>query len=142
MDAFDADVLIYAASAEHPMGPRIRALFPAREAEPSGRVAGAGSVLLIPELLAKPLRGGETPVVDALVSLLSRLDLLPVDAATAELAAALGAAYGLRAADAVHLATAIAAGADRFITNNPRDFTKSIREVDVVYPTDLPDPRR
>jgi hypothetical protein len=35
-----------------------------------------------------------------------RLDLRPADEALAELAAALGAGYGLRAADSVHLATA------------------------------------
>jgi predicted nucleic acid-binding protein len=60
-----------------------------------------------------------------------------VDEATAELATALGAAYRLRAADAVHLATAVNAGADRFITNNAADFPKTITEVDVTYPVDL-----
>ena len=44
------------------------------------------------------------------------------------------------AADATHLATAVAAGADRFITNNQRDFPQTIEEIDVVYPADLPDP--
>jgi hypothetical protein len=41
-----------------------------------------------------------------------------------ELAATLGAAHGLRATDAVHLATAVSAGADRFITNNSSDFRR------------------
>lgn len=50
------------------------------------------------------------------------------------------AAYGLRAADAVHLATAVGGGADRFLTNNQSDFPTSIAEIDVVYPADLPDP--
>jgi predicted nucleic acid-binding protein len=63
-----------------------------------------------------------------------------VDEALAQLAAALGAAHGLRAADAVHLATAVAAGADRFITNNSSDFTKAIIEIDVTYPDELPEP--
>jgi predicted nucleic acid-binding protein len=63
-----------------------------------------------------------------------------VDEALAELATALGAAHGLRAADAVHLATAVAAGADRFITNNSSDFTKAIIEIDVTYPDELPEP--
>jgi hypothetical protein len=35
--------------------------------------------------------------------------------------------------DAVHLATAIPAGADRFITNNRRAFTPEISEIDVTY---------
>ena len=53
MDAFDADVLIYAAVDDHPLGRRIKALF----ATEPGSHAGAGSVLL-PEILAKPIRDG------------------------------------------------------------------------------------
>jgi len=52
---------------------------------------GVGSVLLIPELLSKPLRAESPSDVAALASLLGRLDLRPVDHSTAELAAALGA---------------------------------------------------
>jgi hypothetical protein len=37
----------------------------------------------------------------------------------------------------VHLATAVAAGADRFLTNNKSDFPKSIVEIDITYPEDL-----
>lgn len=94
-------------------------------------------MLLVPELLTKPLREAATDELTELGALVGRLDLRPVDEATAELATALGAAYRLRAADAVHLATAINAGADRFITNNAEDFPKSITEVDVTYPVDL-----
>jgi predicted nucleic acid-binding protein len=91
-------------------------------------------------LLTKPLRDGAASEIEALAALLARLELRPVDEAVADLAAALGAAHGLRAADAVHLATAVAAGADRFITNDTSDFTKSITEVDVTYPEELPGP--
>jgi len=134
VDAFDADVLIYAAVADHPAGARVRALFPV---EPEQR-AGCGSVLLLPELLTKPLRDGADHEVVELSALLGRLDLLPLDRATAEVATALAAIYRLRAADAVHLATAVGAGADRFLTNNQRDFPKSISEIDITYPSDLP----
>jgi hypothetical protein len=140
VDAFDADVLIYAAVAGHPLGRRVRALFPAEPLDEPKPRAGCGSILLLPELLTKPLREQADDEVAELSSLLGRLELLPVDEATAELATALGAAYGLRAADAVHLATAVGAGADRFLTNNRRHFPKSISEIDVTYPTDLPDP--
>ena len=140
MDAFDADVLIYAAVADHVLGRRVRALFPLNPIEATGAPAGIGSVLLIPELLTKPLRENATDELDELGALLSRIDLRPTDEATAELATALGAAYGLRAADAVHLATAVGGGADRFLTNNLSDFPKTITEIDVVYPEDLPDP--
>ncbi len=136
MDAFDADVLIYAAVPGHALGRRIRLLFPAEAT--TGAVAGIGSTLLIPELLSKPMRDGADSEVEALAALLGRLDLRPVDENLAQLAAALGSAHRLRAADAVHLATAVAAGADRFITNNSSDFPKSITEIDVTYPGDLP----
>lgn len=135
MDCFDADVLIYAAVPGHPLGRRVAGMF---QAEP-GRLAGAGSVLLLPEILAKPLRDGATDEVRTLAGLLARLDLRPVDRATAELATALSRRYRLRAADATHLATAVGLGADRFITNNQRDFPTAITEIQITYPGDLPD---
>ena len=138
MDAFDADVLIYAAVDGHPLGMRVRALFPPGPIGPSDAFAGIGSVLLLPELLAKPTRAVDVDELAKLDALLGRLDLLPVDRATAELATALGASYRLRAADAVHLASAVAGGADRFITNNQSDFPLTIAEIDVVYAEKLP----
>ncbi len=137
MDAFDADVLIYAATARHQLGRRVRALFAGGPVAGAG-LAGIGSVLLLPELLTKPLRDQAEGELEELASLLGRLELRPVDAATAQLAVVLGAGYQLRAVDAVHLATAVVAGADRFITNNQDDFPKSITEIDVTYPVDLP----
>lgn len=139
MDAFDADVLIYAAAPGHPLGRLVRALFPVEPVTTADRFAGVGSLLLLPELLSKPMRDGAGEEVAALGAILGRIDLLAVDRATAELATALGASYGLRAADATHLATAVLAGADRFITNNKADFSKAISEIDVVYPEDLSD---
>lgn len=106
----------------------------------TGALAGAGSVLLLPEVLGKPLRDGSADEVRALAGLLARPDLRPVDRATAELATALSSRYRLRAAQATHLATAVSLGADRFITNNQRDFPQAITEIQVTYPADLPDP--
>jgi len=140
VDAFDADVLIYAAVAGHPLGRRVRAMFPAEATAATGEVAGLGSVLLIPELFAKPMRDGADSELEALAAMIGRLDLRPVDEAVAELATALAASHRLRSADAVHLATAVAAGADRFITNNFSDFSKSITEVQITYPSELPEP--
>jgi predicted nucleic acid-binding protein len=137
MDAFDADVLIYAAVPGHPLGRRVAALF--REA-PSGTTAGIGSVLLLPEVLGKPLRDGSTDEIRVLAGLLARLDLVPVDRATAERATALASRYRLKTTDATHLATAVGLGADRFITNNKRDFGAQIEEIDITFPAALPDP--
>lgn len=139
LDAFDADVLIYAAVPGHPLGRRVAALFPAKAPRKSGRRDGIGSVLLLPEVMTKPLRDGDLAAVRDLGGLLTRLDLRPVDRAIAELATVLAARYGLRSADATHLATAISMGAERFITNNRRDFPESIKEIDVTYPDMLPD---
>lgn len=36
--------------------------------------------------------------------------------------------------------TAVGAGADRFLTNNTRDFPQTITEIEVTYPADLPEP--
>jgi predicted nucleic acid-binding protein len=136
-DAFDSDALIYAAVPGHPLGRRVAALIaPGITRAP----AGTGSVLLLPEVLGKPLRDGAAQEIRVLAALLARLDLRPADLATAELATSLSARYNLKATDATHLATAITAGADRFITNNQRDFPKRITEVDITYPADLTDP--
>jgi predicted nucleic acid-binding protein len=139
VDAFDADVLIYAVTAGHDLGRRVRVLLDRADAETS---AGVGSVLLLPELLTKPMRLGDDEEVRQLAAVLSRLDLRPADHGVARLATALGARHGLRAADAVHLATAVAAGARRFVTNNRKDFRATIDEIEITYPADLPAPRR
>ena len=144
MDAFDADVLIYAATPGHPLGRRVAPLFTVQSGGKPGEKStprvGIGSVLLVPEVLAKPLKDGEADVVRTLSTFLGRLDLRPVDRATAELATVLGARYHLRAADSIHLATAVTMGAHRFITNNSKDFGGYIEEIDVTFPAALPVP--
>ena len=47
MDAFDADVLIYAAVPGHALGRRVRVLFPPQPVDQSEAIAGIGSVLLL-----------------------------------------------------------------------------------------------
>ena len=99
-------------------------------------------MLLIPEVLVVRPEGrpDEIDEIDEIGFLLDRLDLRVVDRQIADAAAVLRGKYRLKTVDSVHLATALDAGADRFITNNSRDFPKSITEIDITYPTDLPDP--
>jgi predicted nucleic acid-binding protein len=111
MDAFDADVLIYAAAPGHPLGERVAALFPATAAPRLADKVGIGSALLVPEVLSKPLRVGDAAAVTRVSQFLVRLDLRPVDGFIAAQAAVLGARYKLGLADATHLATAIRMGA-------------------------------
>ena len=107
----------------------------------SNPVVGVGSVLLITELLAKPIRSNDHAETDALTYYLSRLDLRAATLAIAYEAMAIAAKYRLKPIDAVHLATAVSMGADRFITNNRRDFkTNEIDEIAVTYPDLLTQP--
>ncbi|HEX7005320.1 MAG TPA: PIN domain-containing protein [Trueperaceae bacterium] len=132
--AFDADVLIYSAQPQHQLGKPINQLLARTTAE----LRLIGSVLLLPELLIKRQRRRNDNELALLAKRLSRLELLPVDQPTAELATALGATYSLRSLDALHLATAVHGRADRFITNNRKDFVPDeIVELEVVYPDQL-----
>jgi predicted nucleic acid-binding protein len=129
----DADVLIYAAAPRHPLGKRVRRLFDARD-----RYQLCGSAILLPELLIKAVRQGLSTETDAIISLVGRLELWPATRAVCELAVTLGAAYGLSAIDALHLASAVDCGADAFCTNNSRDFDAgAIVELDIVSPNEL-----
>ncbi len=97
-------------------------------------------MLLLREIRTKPMRDQDDAAIAALAALLSRLRLLAVDEATAELAVALGADYTCRPSTPVHLATAVGAGADRFLTNNRRDLRQTITEMAITYPAELPEP--
>lgn len=125
-DAFDSDVLIYAASGTA-LGLQTRALI-------DGDGEFLGSVVLLPEVVNKPIRTGNETELAAVERLLARIDLKEVDLQIADAATTFGAKYGLRAADAIHLATAVVWGADRFHTNNRKDFGPHITEVEVVWP--------
>jgi predicted nucleic acid-binding protein len=129
MDAFDANILIYAAQ-DDPRGTEVSNLL----ASARGDEAFVGSLLLLPEVLSHPIRFGRDAERLRLERLLVRIDLKPVDFETASLGAELGAKYGLRAADSIHLATAVLWGASRFHTNNSKDFGQSIDEIEIVLP--------
>lgn len=121
-DAFDSDVLIGAARSAS-------SVFRHRLYSAPERI---GSVVLLPEVRSKPLRLGEKSELEAIDLLLSDIDLKPVDLEIAQTATTLGAKYSLRAADAIHLATAVVWGAERFHTANSKDFGPHITEIEVV----------
>ena len=125
IDAFDADVLIYAAGG-HPDAPRLLSIL-------FGESELIGSLVLYPETLAKPFRLGDQTELTAINRLLVRLDLKPVDLEIATAATEYAAKYRLKAADAIHLATAVVWGAERFHTNNRKDFGPHIDEVEIVW---------
>ena len=135
--AFDSDVLIYAASQEHPHAPALRdALLSAPP------FTHCGSVLLLPEVLSKPLRLGLGAELELLQAYLDRLELVEITTDLALLAAQLSAAYHLKAPDALHLACAVQSGADALVTNNRKDFKpEEILEIPVLYPEEIENPR-
>jgi predicted nucleic acid-binding protein len=134
----DADVLIYAATPGHPIGVRIRALLD----DPAG-LRLCGSTMLLPELLIKPIIAEAQAESERLEDYLRRIELWPATEGVGRLAAYLGAEYRLDTMDAMHLATAVDGGADVFVTNNSKDFdAKRIAEIDVLYPDELPAPKR
>ena len=124
--AFDANVLI-------------GAIRPGQEGAPDRLALAASSdrldsVVLLPEVLTKPVRFDDSAEIGGLTAVLAGLDLKPVDQEVADAAVTLGAKYRLKAADAIHLATAVVWGAERFYTHNTKDFGPHITEIDVVRP--------
>ena len=125
--AVDADVCIYAVSPT-PWTSDVRRML----AEADELV---GSVLLPVEVLAKPLRTGAVREGESLQALLRRIRLLDLTLPIAALATTLAAEQGLHAADAVHLATAVEALADVFLTNNRSDFGRiSLDRPTIAFP--------
>lgn len=125
-DAFDADVVIFAAGDGPRSAPSLDAIRHSK-----GRI---GSVILLPEVLIKPLRQGGLDEAARIDEIMASFELLPVDEEIADAAVALGAKYRLKTADAIHLSTAVVHGAERFFTNNTKDFGDHITEIDVVVP--------
>jgi len=132
--AFDADVLIYAVDDSNPIAYSIRKLIN----NIPGNTAGIGSVLLIPETLIKPFRIHSESQIDAISEILAQLTLVPVSREIATKATQYGAKYRIKTPDAIHLATAVHAGADYFLTNNRKDFSKAISEMNIVFPAEIP----
>jgi len=89
-----------------------------------GRFRVIASTIVLAEVLVKPYRLHQWRIAEKYESIfegIPYLSLLPVDRKIARTAAKLRAAHSLLTPDAVHLATAVASGADFFLTND-RDF--------------------
>jgi predicted nucleic acid-binding protein len=129
----DADALIYAAARGDDLGQRIRTLFLGTD----HRLVG--SALLPAEVLVRPNDDDEA---DQLEMLLGQMEIWPITDTVGYVAAWLGSRYRLAPMNATHLACAIDGGADVFLTNNRKDFDKPIGAIDIVYPDELPAPKR
>ncbi|MDQ1550973.1 MAG: hypothetical protein QOD50_395 [Actinomycetota bacterium] len=72
--------------------------------------------------------------LERLIRIIAALDLKDVDYEVADLAGTLRTKYRLKTPDALHLATAVLWGADRFHTNNRKDFGQHFDEIEIVFP--------
>jgi hypothetical protein len=68
MDAFDTDVLIYAAAPGHPLGTGVLALFPEEPPNDAGIFAGVGSQLLARDGIYVPTGARNTARATALTT--------------------------------------------------------------------------
>lgn len=123
----DTTVFIYALEAHPTFDTAARRILHSVETAQTRAVA---STLVLAELLVLPFREGRPDAAERYVRALEaypNLQLAAPDAETCVVAAELRARYrSLRMADAVHIATALRAGATAFATN------------DSDLPTDLP----
>ncbi|MBK9124135.1 MAG: PIN domain-containing protein [Chloroflexi bacterium] len=86
-----------------------------------GLMTGVSATTTLAEVLVQPLKAGDKDLAQRYEAVFldsNGFHLEPLTAATARLAAELRANYTLRTPDAIHIATAIAAGCDAFLTND------------------------
>ncbi len=132
--AIDSNVLIYLLEGNEEFGIRARAVVDALD---DGVLLGSMATVGQVEILAGPARVGDASVFEQTAGELRSmgLNLVALTSDVAEDAAWLRGLGGLALADAVHLASARAAGATAFITNDRRIGSQP--RVEVFYLDDL-----
>jgi predicted nucleic acid-binding protein len=132
--ALDANVLIYVLEGNEEYGARARAVV---DAVDGGVLAASMATIGQIEILAGPARIGDTGVFERTADEIRSLGitLVPLTSTVAEDAAWIRGTSGAGLADAIHVASARAAGATALITNDHR--IRSRPNLDVVYLDDL-----
>ena len=116
----DAAPIIYCLESHKALAPLFRPLFEAHE---RGELRLAISSSTIAEVLVGPLRAGNEGLVRRYRGLLESWQVVDLDANIAESAARLRATLGLKLADAVQAASALAVNAAALVTHD-RDFSR------------------
>lgn len=86
-----------------------------------GRLEGYSSIITLVEVLTKPLKENRKELAGQYREVLNKASnfvMFSVDERTAERAAQLRAAHGLKTPDAIQAATALLNGAEAFVTND------------------------
>jgi predicted nucleic acid-binding protein len=135
MIALDTAPIIYYVEAHPEFGPKIR---PILDAIIQGEINATVSSLAHTELLTLPLKNQDEHLIETYDQLLrgtKHLHTQPVTTDIARAAVVLRATYGLRTPDAIHMATAILANAECFITNDHK--LCRVQEIKVLTVEDL-----
>jgi predicted nucleic acid-binding protein len=114
----DASAVIYLIEGSASIRAQVAARIAQAEKDPAGRLLASRLSRL--ECRVKPLRAGDAATLatyDAFFTR-ARLSVLDVSAAVLDRATELRARHGFKVPDAIHLATAIEAGADAFLTGD------------------------
>jgi len=128
--AVDSMLFVYHFEGHERFGPAAGRLLAAAEA---GRCRLVASVLARLEVLVVPRRHGREDLCQRYRDLFDsfpNLTVLPIGPEIAEIAADLRAAHNLRTPDALHLATALQAGAKAFVSGDRR--IRGVEEIEVV----------
>ena len=130
----DSNVLIYLIETRGPDADVVASIV---DMIADGQVVGVLSAIGLVEILVGPARAGDARMFELTAEAIRDLPIriVPLDAAIAEDAAWIRGASGIGLEDAVHLASARAAGASAFVTNDRR--IQSIPNLDVIYLDDL-----
>ena len=123
----DSAPIIYFLEGHPRFGPRFQPVF---EEHANGRVRFAVTTITIVEVLTGPLSAGDESLVRRYRNILESWQVVALDGAIAESAARVRAAFRLKLADAVQVASALAVNADALVTHD-RDFT-SVRSLRVI----------
>jgi predicted nucleic acid-binding protein len=106
---------------DHPkFGPRFAPIF---EQHGAGAFQFAVTTVTIAEVMTGPLGAGEEAVARRYRSILESWKVVVLDSDIAEHSARLRATFGLKLADAVQVASALALNADALVTHD-RDFSR------------------
>ena len=114
----DSAVLIYSVEKVEPFASALRPLW---EGAAAGRLSLYGSELLLVEVLVAPLRKKDGELEATYRQMLSgatEIRILPIERDILEQAVQLRADLGIKTPDAIHAATAQAAGCDVILTND------------------------
>lgn len=116
----DSPPIIYRLEGHPKLAQRFDPLF---ERHAAGDLRFAITTIGLAEVLAGPLGAGDEVLARRYRRILGQWDVVTLDADIAEVAARLRAGLGLKLADAVQVASALAIGADALITHD-RDFRR------------------